>query len=58
MKRKVGIIVVVFDPDKNKAIAEAEVEIEAPRFPLVEANRFRSACLEAFIKAGGENLHQ
>lgn len=48
----------MFDPDKNKAISEAEVEIEAPRFPLVEANLFRSKCLEAFIKAGGENLHQ
>lgn len=57
-KPKVGIIVVVFDPDTKVAIQEGEEELAAPAFPYLNEREFRDACLKAFLKAGGENLHQ
>lgn len=57
-KPKVGIIVVVFDPETNQAIKEGEEELAAPAFPYLNEKEFRDACLKAFLKAGGENLHQ
>lgn len=54
--KKLGIVMVMFD--EEGAITEGEVEVELPRYPLVEDNVFRTACLAAFRKAGGDRTHQ
>ncbi len=54
--KKIGIIIVGFD--EEGAIIEGEVELDAPRFPLIADRPFRDACLIAFRKIGGDRCHQ
>jgi hypothetical protein len=55
---KVGVVIVIFDEETRTPIKEGEEEIEFPAAPFLHEKTFRDACLRAFIKAGGENLHQ